>query len=57
MLSFNDKLMYELFTKLYVIFEIYATGYDVKIEGIDTANGDKSDLIIWGVYDKDLVYY
>lgn len=56
-LNFNDKSMFELFTKLYVNFEIYATEYDVKIESLDTLDSEKSDLIIWGVYGKDLVYY
>jgi len=59
--NFSELDLFKFYTRMYINFEIYATEYDnrLKIESMSSENEEflNSELIIWGVFNKDLIYY
>ena len=55
---FTYQDIFIFFTKMYVVFELYATLYDNIIRiGLNSNGLQMSELIIWGVYDGKPIYY
>lgn len=59
-ITFSAEDIFRFFTRMYVNFEIYATEYDNKIEIEELSKDDsftRCELVIWGVYGKEVIYY
>ena len=56
-----EKDLYKFFTRLYINFELYATEYDNKLsvncKSRNTSELAPCDLVIWGVRNKEPIYY